>query len=217
MKVPPQLPRLYQAARDWGGQHPTVVDLGWALLMLSLAWVQPRVRPTNGFAFWPLLLQLALVLPLTLRRRAPFPVFLTTAAVAFLQWVTTGVMPADAAVLFALGTVAVHCPGRQAAAAFGVSELGALLAAWRLTPDPAQEPDRTPGTWWDCSCCCPAWSSPRWRWGWPSGPGAPRWRACGNVRARWSSSGTSRPRWRSPGNARASHGRCTTSSRTTCP
>jgi signal transduction histidine kinase len=48
-------------------------------------------------------------------------------------------------VLFALGTVAVHCPGRQAAAAFGVSELGALLAAWRLTPDPAQEPDRTPG------------------------------------------------------------------------
>ncbi|MFD9127281.1 sensor histidine kinase [Kitasatospora sp. NPDC059571] len=113
-------------------RYPTAVDFCCALALLLLTAV-PQHRELHARPwFW--LLQAALVLPLTFRRRAPFAVFGVTAAVAFVQWLTAHAMPADLAVLLALYTVAAHCPRRRTAVAYAVVELGALLSVLRWTP-----------------------------------------------------------------------------------
>ncbi|WP_377271717.1 sensor histidine kinase [Peterkaempfera sp. SMS 1(5)a] len=115
-------------------RYPTAVDLACALGLLALT-AAPQHR---SLAAHPgmLLLQLGLVLPLGLRRRAPYAVFGVTAAVAFVQWLTTRGMPADVAVLFALYTVAAHCPRRRTLTAYAVAELGVLLVVLRWVPSP---------------------------------------------------------------------------------
>ncbi|MFI9275177.1 sensor histidine kinase [Kitasatospora sp. NPDC052896] len=122
-------------------RYPTTVDLGFALVVLTLT-AAPHGHYLNGH---PLLwaLQAALVLPLTFRRRAPLAVFAATAAVALLQWLTSPVMPADITVLLALYTVAAHCRWRHTLAAYAVAELGVVLAVnrwfpYQLNPDPVE-------------------------------------------------------------------------------
>lgn len=108
------------------GRNATAVDTVVALLLMVTS--MGHALATHGPGL--LLLNAALVLPLALRRTAPFPVFCVVAGVAFVQWLTVrGGMPSDFAVLLALHTVAVHCRRAQTWLAFGVCELGALLAA----------------------------------------------------------------------------------------
>ncbi|MFC1400982.1 MULTISPECIES: sensor histidine kinase [Streptacidiphilus] len=108
------------------GRHATAVDTVVALLLMLTSLGHAFAAHGPGL----LLLNAALVLPLALRRTAPFPVFCVVAAVAFVQWLTvSGGMPSDVAVLLALHTVAVHCRRAQTWLAYGVCELGALLAA----------------------------------------------------------------------------------------
>lgn len=89
----------------------------------------------RGGTPWPVwLLDQALVLPLLLRRRFPAPVFAAVVVVASVQWVTRARLPADAALLLALYTVAAGEPRRRAIAAAGVLELGVVLASLRFAP-----------------------------------------------------------------------------------
>jgi signal transduction histidine kinase len=74
---------------------------------------------------------LALIAPLAWRRKAPLLVFGVVAAAAFGQWLANVRTPADGALLLALYTVAVCCDRARTMAAFGVLEVGILLAAVR--------------------------------------------------------------------------------------
>nr|WP_236574000.1 histidine kinase [Streptomyces sp. GS7] len=85
-----------------------------------------------------LFFQGALLVPLVLRRRAPYVVFGVIAAVAFLQWLFGGmIVTGDIALLVALYTVAVHCSRRRTWTAAAVLGLGNLLAVTRWA-DPAR-------------------------------------------------------------------------------
>ncbi|MFI9591405.1 sensor histidine kinase [Nonomuraea sp. NPDC052265] len=88
-----------------------------------------------------LALQVALVAPLVWRRRAPMLVLCAIGAAAALQWAAGVQLPADAALLVALYTVAAHRPWRAALAAALALEAGVVLAALRWAP-----PGRMPFT-----------------------------------------------------------------------
>jgi signal transduction histidine kinase len=82
-----------------------------------------------------LVLQVALVLPLVWRRRAPLAVFGAVAAAAFVQLLADVRLPADAALLVALYTVAARCGLRRALLAGAVLEAGVLAYATRWSTD----------------------------------------------------------------------------------
>ncbi|WP_035849616.1 sensor histidine kinase [Kitasatospora azatica] len=132
----PGAARGLAALRAWrpSERHPTAVDFGGVLVLLTLT------TAVHGLGAHPLTiaLEVALILPLTFRRRYPLGVFSVIASVAFAQWLVSlwmhdPGMPADIAVLIALYTVAVKCPMRWTLPAYAVCELGVLLAAegWR--------------------------------------------------------------------------------------
>ncbi|WP_233359047.1 sensor histidine kinase [Thermomonospora amylolytica] len=75
--------------------------------------------------------------PLVVRRRWPVQAFATIAGVSFVQWVLDyTAIPANMGVLVAVYTVAANCAFRWAVAAGLVTELGAVLAAFRYTVNP---------------------------------------------------------------------------------
>ena len=76
----------------------------------------------------------ALILPLVFRRRAPMTVFLTVAAVAFVQWLVAVPALADAALLVALYTVALESEWVLVVAASLILEVGVVMATVRWTP-----------------------------------------------------------------------------------
>jgi signal transduction histidine kinase len=111
-------------------RYPTAVDLLFALVLFAVTFFEPMVREHPEL--WGL--QAGLVLPIAFRRRAPLTVFALTASVAFAQWLTAHIMPADVALLLGLYTVTVHRSRAWAWAALATGELGALLAAIRWAP-----------------------------------------------------------------------------------
>ncbi|HST41213.1 MAG TPA: histidine kinase [Conexibacter sp.] len=115
------------AARLWWARRPLLADAAGAAL-LGLLFALPLVGRTGVEpAEW--LIAAGLTLPLALRRRAPVLVFAAIASVALVQWLTSEVILADAALLIALYTVAAHERRRWAfPAAVAVLELGVLLA-----------------------------------------------------------------------------------------
>lgn len=116
-------PRLPPAVRD---------RLPPALLLLHVtATYAPRELPAAAA------LTAALVLPLVWRHRAPRTVFGAVAAAAFVQYLAGVQLPADAALLVALYTVAAHSGRRGALVAGAVVEGGALLACLRWATEGA--------------------------------------------------------------------------------
>jgi signal transduction histidine kinase len=110
--------------RQWTVRHPFVAD---GVVALGLLLVGTRTVVPGDF----LLTRVCTVLlcaPLVLRRRHPLSVFGFLCAVAMAQWVLGFLIVADAALLVALYTVAVHCDRRLALAAAGVLEVGVGLA-----------------------------------------------------------------------------------------
>ncbi|MCW2570042.1 MAG: putative two-component sensor [Frankiales bacterium] len=83
---------------------------------------------------WVWLLDQGLVLPLVLRRRHPVPVFAFVAVLASIQWLGGQRLPADAALLVALYTVAAHERRSRAVVTAGVLEVGVVLASIRFAP-----------------------------------------------------------------------------------
>ncbi|MFF5205106.1 sensor histidine kinase [Streptosporangium sp. NPDC000396] len=119
------------------GRSPVLTDALTAavIFLATLGPGQVLARGEPG----PLLLQVALVVPLVWRRRAPLTVFCAIGAAAAIQWAADVQLPADAALLVALYTVAARCPWRQALMAALALEAGVVLAAARWAP-PGQFP-----------------------------------------------------------------------------
>jgi signal transduction histidine kinase len=125
-----ELPPWGSALRAFAGRHPVVGDALLTALLALLATAPMHLV----FGHRPQLLwfQLALLLPLVWRRRAPLVVFAAISAVAFAQWLYAGqALPGDVALLVALYTVAARCSRRRTLAASGVIALGNLLAVVR--------------------------------------------------------------------------------------
>ena len=96
------------------------------MLFLVLPEVLVRRSGAAGVAF-----NLALAIPLLWRSRWPFPVFMATAGIAFVQWIAGERVLGDVALLVALYTVASRGSARTALVAAGILELGVVLALAR--------------------------------------------------------------------------------------
>ncbi|MFI5982442.1 sensor histidine kinase [Streptomyces sp. NPDC051555] len=113
-----------------GRVPPLVADAALAAALFLVTLGPGRVADDTGFA-----LQTALVLPLVWRRRAPRVAFGLIAAAGLAQWLLGVQLPADAALLVALGTVTARAPYRSAWAAGLVAVAGTVLAAARWAPE----------------------------------------------------------------------------------
>ncbi len=122
-------PRRESLLREAAGRHPMAVDTALALFLLLVGTVPvPWFFRDDPELLW---YQVALLLPLVWRRRAPYTVFGVLAAVAFVQWLFAPVLPGDVGLLVALYTVATHCSRGRTLWAAAVLELGNGLAAGR--------------------------------------------------------------------------------------
>jgi signal transduction histidine kinase len=110
---------------------PLVVNGAIAFALLTIG---PQHIWGHSDHWWRVLLLLGLVTPLFFRRRLPLTAFAVTAAVAFIQWLTTQPAAADAALLVALYSVATSSPRRHVIIAGLTVELGVVLAVLRFTP-----------------------------------------------------------------------------------
>ena len=119
--------RVQAFDRRYGG--PVDVALAAALFVLcSGAFFTPPGASPN------LLIVAALSFPLVFRRRAPMTVFLVIAAVAFVQWLVSGPLLADASLLVAVYTVALESEWVLVAVAAVILEAGVVMATVRWTP-----------------------------------------------------------------------------------
>jgi signal transduction histidine kinase len=121
------------AIRSLGRRYPIAIDL--ALVGGILLLTVPDVVNDRRHRGAVIVFTIALVVPLLWRQRRPVPVFLLLASVAFAQWLFDVKVIADAALLIALYTVALHESRRRALLAAAVLELGALLVVLRWSED----------------------------------------------------------------------------------
>lgn len=119
-------------ARRWAAGHPRALDVAVACTVQVLA--LPATLHVARSQPWAWAFDVALVLPLVWRRRAPVAVFATQAAVALVQWVVGVPLGADIALLVSLYTIAITQPRRVAVGAIAVLETGVVLAAVRFAP-----------------------------------------------------------------------------------
>lgn len=127
--------RIGQRLRQADRTRPWVLDTAVVLVVFLLFCVPDLVHGgdrrelTNVFAQLPLpetlALQVGLVLPLILRRRAPFVAFVAIAAVFVLQWSQEAFLRADIALLVALYSLTLHGRLRQLLIASAIT-VGAL-------------------------------------------------------------------------------------------
>ena len=99
------------------------------LFFLCSGWffeIGPR-HPDIGFVA-------ALTVPLFVRRRAPFPVFLMISAIALVQLATSTYLLADVSLLVALYSVAAVCVWNRVIISLLILELGVIAATVHWTP-----------------------------------------------------------------------------------
>ena len=96
--------------------------------------VVPELTARNGGA-GGVAFDVAFAIPLLWRSRWPFPVFLVTAGIAFVQWLVGIRVLGDFALLIALYTVASREDRRVAITAAAILELGVILALVQWFPD----------------------------------------------------------------------------------
>ena len=148
----PVAARLFQAGRrlrQWDARHRWVQDTA-VVLMIFVFFGLPdlfhhRDRPDGPIAFTErpvaemLVYQLALVLPLWWRRRAPLAAFYAVLAVFVAQWAAGIMLRADVAVLEAVYSLVLHgrlrrlpwaVPGLVVAVALVVVRLSGLVPVW---------------------------------------------------------------------------------------
>jgi signal transduction histidine kinase len=106
--------------RRWDAISAAVV------LLLILPDVHPRHNGLGGVA-----LDLAFAIAMLWRSRWPFPVFLVTAAIAFVQWTSDVRVLGDVALLIAFYTVASREDRRTTLTAAAILEVGVFLALSR--------------------------------------------------------------------------------------
>jgi signal transduction histidine kinase len=123
--------RVWEKLRGWDRRFALAVDAALAvgLFVLCSGWFFFSKVPRSDLA-----LVAGLTFPLVLRRRAPIPVFLVIAVVAFVQWVVAVPLVADAALLAALFTVTTECDWLAVVVAGLIVEIGVIMATERWTP-----------------------------------------------------------------------------------
>jgi signal transduction histidine kinase len=123
---------LWERLHSWGERFAVEVDTAWAigLFLICSGWfIQASRTPHLDIGFVA-----GLTLPLILRRRAPMGVFIVLSVVALVQWMVSGPLLADTALLVAVYSVAVVCEWIQVVVATLVLEIGVLLATVHWAP-----------------------------------------------------------------------------------
>jgi signal transduction histidine kinase len=123
---------LLNRLRDWDASHQLWTDTAVVCLLLVACLALPGGFVAQGRR--EALLQIALIVPLIWRRRAPLLVFLLIAAVALLQWVISVPLPADVALLVALFTLAVQATPKRAVFGAVILLAGSVMASVRWIP-----------------------------------------------------------------------------------
>ena len=137
--------RVGQRLRQADRARPWVLDTIVVVLVFVIFCLPDLLEHDNGprelaNVFPPLpvagmlSLQVGLVLPLILRRRAPFAAFIAIAAVFVLQWSLEAFLRADVALLIALYSLTLHGRLRQLLWACGITVGALTLVAVRISP-----------------------------------------------------------------------------------
>jgi signal transduction histidine kinase len=122
---------LWQLLRPREGRDTTYVDLALATVIFAIStwWVLQEGAPMVDLFF-----SAAIASPLILRRRSPVAVFFMIAIVALTQWILTGPLPSDVALLVAIYTVAAASPWLWVLVCAAVLEAGVVMATVRWRP-----------------------------------------------------------------------------------
>ncbi len=112
-------------------RYATYIDLALATAIFAVSawWVLYEAAAVIDLWF-----SAALAFPLMLRRRSPVTVFFMIAVVAFTQWLVTGPLPSDVALLVAIYTVAAVSPWVWVLTCAAVLEAGIVMATVRWRP-----------------------------------------------------------------------------------
>jgi signal transduction histidine kinase len=113
------------------GRYATYVDLALATAIFALSAWWVLYEGASSIDLW---FSAALAFPLMLRRRSPVAVFFMIAVVAFTQWLVTGPLPADVALLVAVYTVAAVSSWVWVLVCAAVLEDGIVMATVRWRP-----------------------------------------------------------------------------------
>jgi signal transduction histidine kinase len=130
---------LFDRTRRLAQTHRIAADALAAAVLLALSSVWLAGSRFAGLD--AAIIQTALICVLAVRRVWPSGVFVVACAIALAQWLLNVPLIGDGALLIALYTVAAHKSRIHAAAAAGVMEAGAVMAAIRW--DPAATPPRS--------------------------------------------------------------------------
>ena len=148
----PAMDRLFRAGRrlrQWDAGHRWALDTA-VVLVIFLLFCAPGLHPDHDPSDGPialtqlpavqmLLLQLALIVPLWWRRRAPLAAFYAVLAVFVAQWSAGVMLRDDVAVLVAVYSLVLHgplnrlvwaVPGLAAATVLIVVRLSAYVSVW---------------------------------------------------------------------------------------
>ena len=125
--------RVWERLRAFDRRYAFWVDLAVALVLFVLCSGWFRKHEVHTFPPGDLWFVALLTLPLVFRRRAPMTVFFFIAGVALVQWLMTGPLLADCALLVAMYTVAAECEWLLVLAAALILEAGVLMATVRWT------------------------------------------------------------------------------------
>ncbi|WP_433329772.1 sensor histidine kinase [Spirillospora sp. CA-294931] len=129
---------------DWWRGKKILVDAAFTLPLAFLAVTDFLGTNVSDSFFGYLLLSLALIIPLALRRVVPRSVFAWIALVSFVQCLQgVGIVAANMAVLIALYTVVTGPSFRWGLAAAVTAELGAVMAAVRYAAGSPNETENT--------------------------------------------------------------------------
>jgi signal transduction histidine kinase len=122
---------LWQLLRTREGRYTTYVDLALATAIFAVSawWVVQEGAPVVDLLF-----SAAIAFPLMLRRRSPVGVFFMIAVLALAQWIVTGPLPSDVALLVAIYTVAATSTWAWVLACAAVLEAGVVMATVRWRP-----------------------------------------------------------------------------------
>src|SRR5579859_693530 len=127
------LPALPTSRGSWR-PRPLDVLIALGVLLTALPKLAHVGGPHPNEHVTMLVFSLALAVPLLWRSRAPMATFVVVSAVALAQWLVTGAVFADIALLLVFYKVAATSSPRRVALAAGVLELGVLLAVFRYAP-----------------------------------------------------------------------------------
>ncbi|MCW2784675.1 MAG: two-component sensor histidine kinase [Marmoricola sp.] len=123
-----------QVDSAWQWARETLAVPATAVAALAFAVLHDFVGRDGDNAWWVLVFDVVLVLPLFLRRRWPWGTFLAVAAIALLQWLGGVFAAGDIALLVALYSVGAYARREAVVAAALISQLGVVLAVARWAP-----------------------------------------------------------------------------------